>query len=92
MADKKIKLTEWMVHDGCCAMRCILGTDSNDVANRVAFIEKSSVSSMKRFSFRNTKRELLISIRSLKVLVEGMTEALRKVYDGLSRNNRNTPG
>lgn len=35
------ELTPWLVVDGHCAMRCIKGTDINDVANRVAFIEKT---------------------------------------------------
>lgn len=36
-----MKITQWIVYEGYCAMRCIEGTDTNNVANRIAFIEKS---------------------------------------------------
>lgn len=35
------QLTEWLVYDGYCAMRCIAGSDTSKVENRVAFIEKT---------------------------------------------------
>jgi hypothetical protein len=38
----KIKLSPWTMVNEYCAMRYIEGTDSNDIANRVAFIEKSA--------------------------------------------------
>lgn len=36
-----MKTTPWIVKDGYCAMRCIEGTDSTKIENRVAFIEKT---------------------------------------------------
>lgn len=40
---KNVELTGWMVVPGGdhCAMRCIAGADIHDIANRVAFIEKT---------------------------------------------------
>ena len=38
--NENIKLTPWIV-DEYCAMRCIEGTDINNVANRIAYIEKT---------------------------------------------------
>lgn len=35
------EITGWIVVEGYCAMRCVAGTDFENVANRVAFIEKS---------------------------------------------------
>ncbi|PNG50335.1 MULTISPECIES: hypothetical protein [unclassified Variovorax] len=37
------RLTAWLAVPGAhhCSMRCIEGTDINEVANRVAFIEKT---------------------------------------------------
>ncbi len=36
-----IKLSPWIIIDGYCATRVIEGTDSNVIANRIAFIEKT---------------------------------------------------
>lgn len=36
-----MKLSDWIVYDGCCAVRIIEGSNIGDVANRVAFIEKT---------------------------------------------------
>jgi hypothetical protein len=38
---KGIKLSPWIVVDDYCATRVVEGTDSNIVATRVAFIEKT---------------------------------------------------
>ena len=38
---KGTKLSGWIVIDGYCATRVVEGTDSDIVANRVAFIEKT---------------------------------------------------
>jgi hypothetical protein len=36
-----MKTTPWIIEDGYCALRCIDGTDSTKLENRVAFIEKT---------------------------------------------------
>lgn len=36
-----MKLSKWIVIDGYCATRVILGTDTSIPSNRIAFIEKS---------------------------------------------------
>lgn len=36
-----MKTTPWIVIAGYCATRCIEGTDSTKIENRVAFIEKT---------------------------------------------------
>ncbi len=36
-----MELSEWIVIDGYCATRVKLGTDPNNVENRIAFIEKT---------------------------------------------------
>ena len=36
-----IKVSPWTVVDGYCAMRYVVGTNPEDVCNRVAFIEKT---------------------------------------------------
>lgn len=38
---KGVELSPWIVVDGHCATRVVLGTDPNEVSNRRAFIEKS---------------------------------------------------
>jgi hypothetical protein len=38
---RRIRLSPWTVVHEYCAMRFVEGTDPNDVANRVAFIEKT---------------------------------------------------
>lgn len=37
----KIRLSPWTVYEGYCAMRFVEGTNPDNVANRVAFIEKT---------------------------------------------------
>ena len=39
---KPIRVSPWTVYEGYCAMRFVEGTDPNDIANRVAFIEKTA--------------------------------------------------
>jgi hypothetical protein len=36
-----MKLTDWIIIDGYCATKVLVGTDPNKVENRVAFIEKT---------------------------------------------------
>lgn len=36
-----MKLSDWIIIDGFCATKVLVGTDHTKVENRVAFIEKS---------------------------------------------------
>ena len=40
---RNLRLTPWMAPEGApwCSMRCVEGADPNDIATRVAFIEKT---------------------------------------------------